>query len=236
MVAGGVPSVNLAALSAFLLTGQSSREVKDLSHDKPKRATPAVASTSPGTPTQTGLAQGPAVAAKPGPAAGPAAEPSGKAAPGSSAPSASVGIKDPGARPQLDAKPALKPAESTPGQLIGEPGGGAPRPAGRSKWMGPAAIGAGILAVGLGAYAVQQKGAADRAYSKAEDQLRNDGTFKDPAAQARWGSLREEGSRNRRNAAISGGASVGLAVTAAILGWNAWRSKPQNVAMLTVEF
>lgn len=102
--------------------------------------------------------------------------------------------------------------------------------------MGPTAIGAGVLAVGLAAFAIQQKNASDQAYSKARDQLRSDGSFKDPAAQARWSSLRDEGSAKRRNATISGGAAIGATVTAAILGWNAWRAKPERMAMLVLEF
>ena len=38
MVAGSVPAVNLGALAAFLLTGQSSREVKDRTEEARARA------------------------------------------------------------------------------------------------------------------------------------------------------------------------------------------------------
>ncbi len=103
--------------------------------------------------------------------------------------------------------------------------------------MGPTAIGAGVLAVGLGGLAIQQNAAAGRAYSEAGDQLRPDGSFKDAAAQRRWGELRSDGARARRNAAISAGASAVFAATAAVLGWKAWHARaPDRVGMLTIEF
>jgi hypothetical protein len=43
MVAGTVPSVNLGALAAFLLTGQSSREVRDRTPEGPREVAPAAA-------------------------------------------------------------------------------------------------------------------------------------------------------------------------------------------------
>ncbi len=102
--------------------------------------------------------------------------------------------------------------------------------------MGPSAIGAGVLAVGLAGLALQQNAAATRAYSEAGDQLQSDGTFKNAEAQARWNSLRSEGQRERRTAAISAGAAVAFTVTACVLGWNAWRPRAGQVAMLAVEF
>jgi hypothetical protein len=58
MVAGGVPSVNLAALASFLLTGQSSREVKNLS-DAPRRIVPPpiAAGPGPGAPFRVAAAE-----------------------------------------------------------------------------------------------------------------------------------------------------------------------------------
>ncbi len=102
--------------------------------------------------------------------------------------------------------------------------------------MGPAAIGAGVLALAATGVAIQQNAAADKAYAEAKDQLRSDGTFKSSDAQSRWSSLRSEGQRDRRNAAISAGAAVTFGVTACILGWNAWHHRPQQTAMLTIEF
>jgi hypothetical protein len=47
MVAGSVPSVNLAALASFLLTGQSSREVKDRTGEGPREIAPPIAALAP---------------------------------------------------------------------------------------------------------------------------------------------------------------------------------------------
>jgi hypothetical protein len=102
--------------------------------------------------------------------------------------------------------------------------------------MGPSAIGAGVLAVGLAGLAIQQNAAAEKAYSEAKDQIQSDGTFKNAQAQARWNSLRSEGQRDRRNATIAAGAAVTFTVAACILGWNAWHQRPQQVATLTIEF
>jgi hypothetical protein len=276
MVAGGVPSVNLAALAAFLLTGQSSREVKDLSRDTPRRTLPPVASaeaergaSSVATTTVPAPAGGQppgTAAAQPSPAArqaatvdaasatrspaaaAMAARPQSPEATRNSAPqpspptsvaAAADAPKDPpaAAKPQLDVRPIVQHAESASPLLPVADGDQAPRPAGSGKrWMGPAAIGAGVLAAGLAGFAVQQNNAASKAYSEAKDQLRNDGSFKSAEAQARWNSLRSEGARERRNAAISAGAAVTFTVTACILGWNAWRSRPDQVAALTIVF
>jgi len=46
MVAGGVPSVNLGALSSFLFTGQSSRDVQDRTREPKPVIPPAIASVS----------------------------------------------------------------------------------------------------------------------------------------------------------------------------------------------
>ncbi len=278
MVAGGVPSVNLAALAAFLLTGPSSREVKDLSHDTPRRASPPVASTAPERSTPSGGAAGPAaaagaqaattaagqpaaVASAPATSSGPAlsATASARAAPVTAAaaprpmdatrkaaapvsqppplpvaPATSQRNAGPATSPRLDARPELKPGVSSAPPALADkeaPPGGA-----RSRWRGPAAIGAGVLAVGLAGFAIQQSAAANKAYAEARDQVQGDGTFKDQEAQARWSSLRSEGQRERRNAAISAGAAVAFGATAAVLGWNAWHPRPGQVAMLSFEF
>lgn len=236
MVAGGVPSVNLSALAAFLLTGQSSREVKDLSRDAPKRALSPVAAVQPGmaaTPPAATAVQPPpaaservptvpaapvtsppspvAATARPPPAA-PAAKPSPQVAPPAPVSVAVAdALKEPssGARPQLDARLALGVTQESASPIKIADADKDSRPSGGTNhWMGPSAIGAGVLAVGLAGLALQQNAAATRAYSEAEDQLQSDGTFKNAEAQARWNSLRSEGQRERRTAAISAGAAV----------------------------
>jgi len=234
MIAGGVPSVNLAALSAFLLTGQSSREVKDLSHDTPKRGLPPVASTAPepiappvassATPTPGGAQPSAAVTVQPSPSAPAPAAVAATGAPKKPAPASA---------PRLEARPAL---ESAPPIRLGDAEKEARATSPGKRWMGPTAIGAGVLAVGLAGFAIHQNAAANKAYADAADQLQEDGTFKDVQAQARWSSLRSEGQRERRNAAISAGAAVAFTATAAILGWNAWHARPGQVAMLSLEF
>ncbi len=256
MVAGGVPSVNLSALAAFLLTGQSSREVKDLSRDAPKRTLPPVAAVQPG-----GAASPPAATAAQPPPAAPGRVPTAPAAsvaapqvtaaatgakptlqvarPVPASVAAADAPKEPssGARPQLEARPALGVTQESASPIKIADADKDPRPAGAgNRWMGPSAIGAGVLAVGLAGFALQQNAAATRAYSEAGDQLQSDGTFKNADAQARWNSLRSEGQRERRTAAISAGAAVAFTVTACVLGWNAWRPRPGQVAMLAVEF
>jgi hypothetical protein len=239
MVAGGVPSVNLSALAAFLLTGQSSREVKDLTRDPPRRVgTPVAAETPPPAPAQPAAPE-PASPAPPAPAsastvavAPPAAV---SKAPPAPAPPAVKPHPDPG--PELDAKPTLQPAAGNAPPLQPAAPPAEELPPGRGKsWKGPAAIGAGVLAVGLAGFALQQNIAASRDYAEAQDQLLPDGSFKNAQAQARYYDLRSEGDHARRNATISVGAAAVFGITAAVLGWNAWHAHPERGAMLTIEF
>jgi hypothetical protein len=238
MVAGGVPSLNLSALAAFLLTGQSSREVRDLSREGSKRAgAPLASAPESGAPGAT-------AASSPPPSATPSASASGaRPAPQPSTVSAAVATaaapREPAsaAKPKLEVQPTLHPADgASPLKPISDPGQ-EPRPTpGGKRWMGPAAIGAGVLALAAAGFALQQNAAADKAYAEAKDQIQGDGTFKSAEAQTRWSSLRSEGQRDRRNAAISAGAAVTFTVAGCVLGWNAWHHKPQQTAMLTIEF
>jgi hypothetical protein len=229
MVAGGVPSVNLYALAAFLLTGQSSREVKDLSREGGKRAPPPVASGPSEKPASPSPAptQPPASATASPPPPRPTAQPAATVARDAAAPS----------KPQLEPRLTLKPTETSPvvppaPAREPTPGGG-----GGHGWMGPVAIGSGVVAAGLLGFAIQQSNASKRAYSRAEDQFLPDRTFKDAQAQERWRSLRAEGAREHRTAVISGVSAVVLGAGAAVLGWNALRGKrPDQVAAITVEF
>jgi hypothetical protein len=93
-----------------------------------------------------------------------------------------------------------------------------------------------VLAAGFLALALQQNGAANRAYSQADDQLRPDGGFKDASAQARWSSLRSDAASARRNATLSAGAAAALGVTTAVLGWKAWHARPGLGPQLALEF
>ena len=245
MVAGGVPSVNLSALSAFLLTGQASREVKQLSRELPKRSAPPVVAAAPPPPDtalsppaahpEAAAAQQPSVAAAPAPAKPP--EPAAPAAPAASkvlpATEPTAPAAAPAAKPDLDARPA---PVAEPVKLAEETTPGAAAGGGRRGWKRPATIGAGVLAVGFGALALQQNAAAAQAYSDAEDQLGPGGTFRSVAAQQRFYDLNAQGNRSRTNAQLAAGGAAAFAVTAIVLGWNAWRARPEDGATLKLEF
>jgi hypothetical protein len=277
MVAGGVPSINLSALAAFLLHGQSSREVKDLSREGAKRPPPLVAG-APAEPTFTGgdvrtasaaasppPVQAPAPTTAPPPAVTapplmpPVARPAATAAAPDALPPPAVSVvqlpappapppasqlptaDQPPLKPTLDPRPAPREPASQladslkPSLAAGADPSGPPTRRPRA-WMGPTAIGAGVLSAGLAIYAFRQKGASDKAYSEADQQIGPSGAFKDAAAQKRWHALRDEASEARRNAVISGSASVAFAVAAGVLGWNALHVRPDGTAVVDLRF
>jgi PEGA domain len=273
MVAGSVPSVNLGALASFLLTGQSSRDVKDRTREIRREvippevasvrdlspATPGaagrsgaaaaplapVASAAPGTragsappppssaarspasaataPAAAAVASAPAKAAVPAPRPVPAsgtAPSSRSSGPGSAIASARAAAADPGARPSpsLSARPlASAPPAAAPGPARAP--GSAPR------WMRPAAIGAGVGAVVLGALAIQQGVSASSAYRKA-GALVGPGDVVPYADLDRYRSLRADGDASARNAWVSAGFATACAVTAGVLGWISWDREP----------
>lgn len=287
MVAGGVPSVNLSALAAFLLTGQASREVKELSREPPRRAVPQVVSAAPAAPQGISAAaappQGASAAAppahgtsgepppalsasgaspsRPAAPAGPAA-PVAAVAPAPAGPATTVTALPPSApvvRPPtsgplpspaapavaappapvaaLDLSPRLTPAaDPTPASAslvdAAAPAPGLRRPA----WKKPVSIGAGVLAAGLLGLALQQNAAAAQAYSRSADQLLPDGSYRDADSPARYAAYRSDGDRARTRATIAAGAAAACAVTAAIVGWGAWRTPGEPGAAIHVEF
>jgi hypothetical protein len=237
MVAGGVPSVNLSALAAFLLTGQASREVKELSRDRPKKAAPPALVAAPPPPdataavpsTQPDAASAPLAAA----AQARSPEPTVAVSPEAAQPSPAPATSAP-ANPDLLVRSTPAPADPLQIATAAEPASDAgPR---RGSWKKGASIGAGVLALGLGALAVQQNAAAADAYSSAGDQLTSDRTFKSVSSQQRFYSLNEEGDRAKTNATIAAAGAAVFAVTAVVLGWSAWRSHPSDGATLKVEF
>jgi hypothetical protein len=280
MVAGGVPSVNLSALAAFLLTGQASREVKELSRDAPRRGAPpspvaasehaplpssaapprVAAVTSSAQPPTAGPASPAPVAATPTASPQPASAKAGPPA----RPSVSTGAPPTGLNPAAPvvtapAHPAAPVA--TPAALVGASPGGAARPdldihptakptprlgladplraangGRRFAWKKPVSIGAGVLALGLAGFALQQNGAASRAYSQAGDQLTPSGAYKDAEATARYRSLRSDGDRARTNTTIAAGAAAVCAITSVIVGWKAWRTQADPGLALQLEF
>ena len=267
MVAGSVPSVNLAALASFLLTGQSSREVKDLSTGQKKApppppvasvappppeapaartpAGPAVGSAAPspaaGTAALTALPIPPAPA--PAPLAGTAEAASPRAAPPATAPPLRVAAAEKApVVPSPEAKPATAvllpvvrgPEKSSLSAGIKSPGG--PPTSRPRSWMKPAAIGSGVLAVGLVGLAWQQSSAGQRATREANDQLLPNGQFKSAEAQQRYATLQREVKDHRRNAVFSAVGAGGFAVSAGVLAWNAWRGHPERGDKLAFEF
>jgi hypothetical protein len=118
MVAGGVPSVNLGALAAFLLTGQGSREVKDRTQDGPRDVLP------PPTPIASVLPPAPSPGAVAPPAAPTAAAPSPAPATASPPPTTAVVAPLPPASvipPALVVPPAPSPASGKGSPALARP-------------------------------------------------------------------------------------------------------------------
>ncbi|BDG03332.1 PEGA domain-containing protein [Anaeromyxobacter oryzae] len=292
MVAGSVPSVNLGALAAFLLTGQNSREVKDRTQDGPREIVPpAVASEAPSrvppVVTTTPLPQVPPVTASPGstraaaqtrplaattssssseapsPRPSPSARAGGEgglspiptatptvatrtlaatagaattASPSPAAPlAAGAGAGTaPGAHPPLTATlatPAATTAFAPPPADLGPR-----RPTSRHPWMRPAAIGVGIVAVGLAGVAVQQGLTASQSYADARAMLQPDLSLKPGSDGARYQALRDDGGAATRNMYVSAGAAVLLAGAAGVLGWWSFDVDPATGGTLALRF
>jgi hypothetical protein len=204
MVAGTVPSVNLGALAAFLLTGQSSREVKDRTLEG-RRLLPPVSALPPEVDAASGAVG--SAAAPPRPSAEPAPAP----APAPAAPAADLRPPAPDPRPAVA---VADPAVAAPGAVAPQrtwlPGG---------RWMRPAAFGAGALAIGFAGLAVQQGVAASRAYDEADAMLGEGGVFLPGSDPSRYHDLRESGDASRRNAYAAAGGAVVFAAAAGVLGW-----------------
>jgi hypothetical protein len=239
MVAGSVPAASIGALAAFLLTGQSSREVKDRTEPTSARPIAAAAAAS-----EARAASSPEVGPPPptaAPAAGRTAAP-----PASSTAGAGTGTAAAAQRPAALAAPAASRAAD-------EVGGAAPPPAVASRtgapslavappredrevqpealadradpdrtpprWMRPTAIGLGVVAGGFAALAIQQGVAAHGAYSDADAMVGPAGALLPQSDPARYYALQEEGDAARRNAYLSAGAAAAFAVAAGYLGW-----------------
>jgi hypothetical protein len=225
MVAGTVPSVNLGALAAFLLTGQSSREVKDRTPEGPREVAPvAAAAASPPAPAPERAPLPP----PPPPAAGPtgsAAAPPERAAPLSPARVAPVSPASPAASAAPENPLALEPPERAAARAGASAGKAPPR------WMRPAAIGAGVLAAGFGALSVQQGIAAADAYGDADAMLGPDGNLLPGSDAARYQDLLDRGDASQRNAYLAAGTTVVFAVAAGVLGWMSRDGRPPELAI-----
>jgi hypothetical protein len=190
MIAGSVPAANLGALAAFLLTGQSSRDVRVRTEmargAADSAAAPARASTAPAPP---------AVAQAIG-AAG--------AAPAS------------GAKPGAAADLSVVPRPVTP-PVATAADGDAARP--RRGWMRPAAYGSALLVGVFTGLAIHQGVSASQASADADAMLGAGGVLAPGSDPTRYRALRDDARASSRNAWVSGGAAVVFAVTAGVLGW-----------------
>jgi hypothetical protein len=204
MSAGAVPSSNVQALAAFLLTGQPSRVVLGATTEPtpvvlppPVAAAPApavpAATLGPATPPAP-----PAVAEKP-----PAAK-----APASAAPAAAAVARLPASL--AAAPPGPSPAAAPPPREAKAPGS-------TPAWMRPSAYGAGALALVLAGFATYEGVQASNRYADAQALLRPDGSFQPGADPARYADLRSSGDAARRNAWIGAGAAVALAAASGVL-------------------
>jgi hypothetical protein len=246
MVGGGVPAANLGALAAFLLTGQSSRDVKDrtetarenvplaaAAHRDPAPAPPP-AEPEAVTPADPPVVPAPAARAErpsePPPAAAPAAPVA--RAPDAGLAGAKAAAREAEPAPARDAtksdaisgdaKPSLSAAPPAIDSL--DLTGSAPRAGGQGRrtWLRRGAIGSAVLATGFAALSLQQALAARSAYADA-DRMVQGGVLAMGSDVARYDALLDDGDAAKRNAWISAGAAVVFAATAGVLGWHAWR-------------
>jgi hypothetical protein len=195
MIAGTVPAANLGALAAFLLTGQSSRDVKDLTD---------VARAAPGSgraPAASIAAATHAVPEEAGARPPAAASPAGKAA---------------RAAPDLAAVPRTfaPPAPAGP-----DPAGEASPAPRRGRWMRRGAYGSAVLFGLFTGLAIHQGLSARQASADADAMVGPGGVLAAGSSAARYNDLREDSRAASRNAYVSGGAAIVFAATAAVLGW-----------------
>lgn len=94
---------------------------------------------------------------------------------------------------------------------------------GKSKALGWSAVGAGVLAVGLGGFAVVEGLAAKSKYDKAAGLLQPDGAIKMDASVAQYDQFVSEGDSAKRMGYATGGAAIGCAVLSGVLGYLSYR-------------
>ena len=199
-VAGAVPSVNIGALAAFLLTGAQQREVRARTQetvvliDAPaavvRASTPAAAPVAPPAPAPA-LVAPKAVDLRPRP-------------PGE------------GAHVLAEADTKARPGRTEPASPA------PPRSAARS-WMRPAAWAAGGCALGFAALAVNRRLVANEAYGQADALIGPGGVLTSSTELSHYRSLTERGDAAARHTWISAGASVVFAAAAGVLGWTSTR-------------
>lgn len=197
-VAGSVPSVNIGALAAFLLTGAQQREVRARRPEVLASAPPPVAEVRESAVVTPVALDSPAAFPLPATtSAGSAASPPGRAPPD----------LRPRSVPVLAAVPPPPSPPSTPRSDS--------RP-----WKRPAAWVAGGLAVGFAGVAVNRRLAANDAYADAQELLGPGDVLVSSTDLGRYRALAEEGDAAVRATWISAGASVLFAAAAGYLGWS----------------
>jgi hypothetical protein len=241
MVAGAVPSLNLGALAAFLLTGQGSREVKHRSETPrdiplafPTRALEEAGAPSSelALPAQPGFTAAPAAAPHPAPSALADATPE-EAARRTAPPlesargsAASTVVAVVAAAPVPAALKPSAPVEAAPAAAsLAFP---APRGVPRAElsprsWKRTAMWASGGLALGFAGLATQQGFAAASAGSDADAMLGSGGVLRPGTDPGRYRDLRDRADASSRNAYVSAGAAVVFAATAGVLGWSSWQ-------------
>jgi len=95
--------------------------------------------------------------------------------------------------------------------------------AGQSKTLGWAAIGAGVLSAGLGAFAIYEGLSARGNYDDAGALLQSDGALRNDASVSGYRSLVDDGDSAKTMAYVSGGAAVGCAVVSGVLGYISYK-------------
>jgi hypothetical protein len=241
MVAGAVPSLNLGALAAFLLTGQGSREVKHRSETPrdiplafPTRALEEAGAPSSelALPAQPGFTAAPAAAPHPAPSALADATPE-EAARRTAPPlesargsAASTVVAVVAAAPVPAALKPSAPVEAAPAAAsLAFP---APRGVPRAElsprsWKRTAMWASGGLALGFAGLATQQGFAAASAGSDADAMLGSGGVLRPGSDPGRYRDLRDRADASSRNAYLSAGAAAVFAATAGVLGWSSWQ-------------
>jgi hypothetical protein len=244
MVAGAVPSLNLGALAAFLLTGQGSREVKHRS-ETPREiplafpTRPLEAAGAPSNelapPAQPGFTATTAAAPHPAPSVRPEGTPredARRTAPpveSARGPAASTGLAVAAAAPVPAALKASAPVEaaSAAASLAFPAPGNAPRAElSPRSWKRSAMWVSGGLALGFAGFATQQGLASASAGSDADAMLGSGGVLRPGSDPGRYRELRDRADSSSRNAYLSAGAAAVFAATAGVLGWSSWQRDP----------
>ncbi|HET6922772.1 MAG TPA: PEGA domain-containing protein [Anaeromyxobacteraceae bacterium] len=216
MVAGSVPSANLGALAAFLLTGQPQRAVVPVATEPVS----APVAQAPAGGTVQPAAAAPALPVAPLPVAPPGAAPrAGPAAP--AAPAVASRQAEPPPK-RLEDRPVAVPVEAA---AVAAPVEGKVAPGPPPRWMRPAAWAAGGTAVLLGGFAVWQGLTASSRYDDATAMLRPDGSFLPGADPARYARLVSDGDSAKR-AAVIGATAAALTAAAGGVLWLLSREPP----------